>query len=97
MFSQEILECPECGFEYIHLVAIRVLRQREVTEITAKGITIKDDLNKTRGVIIELDYLCENDHYGTITLNFHEGQTLLSHKLHKLPTDLNTLPDIWRD
>ena len=88
--------CPVCGFEYVHPIGVRVTREKEVTEITSKGISIRDATNPGRGVIIEFEYVCENGHHGAITLTFHKGETYLGHEeLQQLEHD--EWETVWRN
>jgi len=74
------LVCPVCGCLFVHPIAVRVIRAKETAEITNEGIFIRETENPRRGVIIELEYVCENGHHGVITLSFHEGSTYVGHK-----------------
>jgi len=90
----ENLVCPICGFEYVHPIAVRVTRAKEMTEITSKGIFIRDAINPGRGVIIEMVYACENGHRGVIILTFHRGITYVEHR--KLSKSRYKWKTIWR-
>ena len=93
--------CPQCGFEFIHLIRLTCLRGTDLTTITAKGIFVEEAENKTRGVRITLEYQCENGHRGEIILQFHKGNVFINHKT--IPTEYDEEghyvleADIWRD
>ena len=90
------LVCPICGFEFVHPISVRVTREKETTEITGKGIFIRDAENLGRGVIIELEYVCENGHHGIIRLRFYKGSTYVGHvELPELKHD--EWETIWRN
>ena len=89
------LVCPICGFEYVHPIGVKVTREKETTEVTSKGISIHEAENPGRGVIIELEFVCENGHHGVMGFKFHKGSTFVGYR--ELPELEGKWETIWRD
>jgi len=89
------LFCPICGFDYIHITALKCLRQTDETIVTKEGILVKQCSNNMRGVKIAIQYCCESGHAGEIILQFHKGCVYLAHKV--LPEAEVPHEDVWRD
>jgi hypothetical protein len=95
--EDEILKCPQCGFSSLHLISVSVHRKTDKTTVSNEGITIKEEENKTRGVIVALEYQCENyGHHGIIVYQFHKGLVYIEHET-LAPVGMTDLKDIWRD
>jgi hypothetical protein len=89
------LTCPLCGFDYVHITALKCLRQTDETVVTKEGTFVRQSFNDMRGVKTTIQYRCENGHVGEIILQFHKGCVYLAHKV--LPEAEVPHEDIWRD
>lgn len=100
-FSEPALVCPECGFEYVHPVAVECCPAgpKGFVRIDAKGVHLDPaSAPYGRGVDIMLNFFCENGHLFTYRLKFHKGLTFLERTVKDLPEDAKEYPDtIWRD
>ena len=90
------LFCPQCGFEFVHIIALTCLRGTDETVITSEGICVRTAENLSRGVRIALEYVCENGHRGRIIFQFHKGVVYLDHESLPDTEDLEGFRDIWR-
>lgn len=88
------LACPQCGFEYVHIIKLKCLRGNDETLVTSERICVHEAKGEGRGVKITLEYACENGHHGNIVFHFHEGMTY--YKNEKL-ANIEDWKDIWRD
>jgi len=90
------LKCPQCGFEYVHMVSVSVQRKLDKTIVSNEYIAIKEEKNPSRGAILTLEYVCENGgHHGELIFQFYKGIIYVEHKL--LEPAVGELKDIWRD
>lgn len=92
--EEKPLTCPQCGFEYVHIIQLKCLRGSDETKITNQGILVHEAKGEGRGVKTTLEYVCENGHHGNIILHFHEGMTYYKHEVLPKTEDIQ---DIWRD
>jgi hypothetical protein len=89
------LACPICGFDYVHITALKCLRQTDKTIITKEGTLVRQSFNDMRGVKTTIQYFCENGHAGEIIFQFHKGCVYLVHRI--LQKEERSHEDIWRD
>jgi hypothetical protein len=52
-----VLLCPQCGFEYLHIVKATIHRRRDKITVVRDNVTIKDEANTSRGATITIEYL----------------------------------------
>ena len=88
------ITCPQCGFEYVHIVQLKCLRGNDETKITNQGILVHEAKNEGRGVKTTLEYVCENGHHGNIIFDFHKE---MSYYKHEVLPETKDFQDIWRD
>jgi hypothetical protein len=97
------LLCPECedAFDYVHPVCVDVDRGGDVVNVDADGVGFGTRPRTARGVIIRVDFVCENGHQFALRLQFHKGQTFLgASTLPPAPPDARGIAHIrtiWRD
>ena len=96
----EVLLCPQCGFEYIHILSVKVADNKNLHRIDAEGYSKDADTEETqraasgRGARIYIEYACENGHHGYLIFKFHKGNTFVEHE--KLASTIG-YKDLWRD
>lgn len=88
--------CPQCGYTNIHPIGVSVLRGTDETTVTSASITVKEAENDNRGVVITMEYACENGHHGNIIFHFCKGETLISHQILQSYDTLD-FETIWRE
>lgn len=93
-FGGTTLKCPQCGFSYLHPVSLSVHRGNDKTTIDGESITIKQEENKTRGVTIIMEYVCENKDHGKLIFQFYKGHVEVHHEVLEPIEEWET---IWRD
>jgi hypothetical protein len=98
--GEELLLCPECGFNYIHPISVKVATNKKVVSVDAEGTTIiraptaeTEQAIRQRGARIYLEYNCENGHHGYIILQFRKGNTFIEHEKLAITNEVKTL---WR-
>ena len=91
------LDCPQCGFNFVHPIAVNILRGTDITIINSKGITVSEEKNKNRGVTITLEYACENYHHGELIFQFNKGETITWHNALKPFENNGEYETIWRN
>lgn len=91
----QVLSCPKCGLEYLHIIKVDVYRKRDKITIKSEEISIADDENTTRGSIISIEYACEEGHHGLIIFHFYKGNVETRHK--PLPELSGAYEDLFRD
>jgi hypothetical protein len=74
------LLCPQCGDEFLHITKVSVHRGEDKITITSGNVSIDEQKNDSRGVIIEIEYLGECIHRGVITFHFYKGNVEVHHK-----------------
>ena len=89
------LKCPQCNFDYIHLLSVVVLRGTDQTRISSEGIFVQEAENRMRGVRISIEYHCENGHHGRIIMQFYKGNVFVEHENLPIVT-AERGHDIWR-
>ena len=92
---KDALKCPFCDFDYLHILSVSVHRGLDKTIINNKGIFVKQEKNELRGVVLIVEFCCENGHHFNTIIHFHEGSTFIEHE--KLETPCTDIKDIWRD
>lgn len=95
IIGRSLLLCPQCNFEYLHIIKTTVHRRRDKISIVKENISIKDEINTSRGVTITIEYLCESNHRGEIIFHFYKGNVEVYHRC--LPPAPHDLQDIFRD
>jgi len=101
--GQSFLLCPQCGFEFLHITKVSVHRGEDKITITGDNISIEEQKNTSRGVIIVIEYKGECIHCGEIILHFYKGNVEVNHRpLKDRPTDehgmfKDDIDDIFRD
>lgn len=97
--STETLRCPFCGFEYVHIEAVKVNAGGEITEVTSSGLCYWRGKASGRGARIDITFWCENGHRWTRSLQFHKGMTFVEDTLLEEVEDfeLPAWKDLWRD
>ena len=91
------LLCPECEdpFDYVHPVCVDVDRGAMSSTSTPTGWAFGTRPRAPRGVIIRVDFVCENGHQFALRLQFYKGQTLLgASTLPPAPVNEYGAPDI---
>jgi len=95
--GQSILLCPQCDFEFLHIIQTSVHRGDDKIIIGADEVSIIDEKNTTRGSMVSIEYAGECGHHGVISFHFYKGNIETHHKrLPELsePLDFN---DLFRD
>jgi hypothetical protein len=87
------LECPQCGFEYVHPTLVEVNAGGSITTIDHDGTRMSAGEAAGRGVRIRLNFSCEGGHRFSVVFDFHKGNTGVVAYLD------DTVPEttIWRD
>ena len=98
-----ILACPVCGFEYVHLLSVKVATGQDLTVVDSEGTRVvrggtveSKKAVENRGARIVIEYWCEEGHRGKLILQFHEGIVFVEHEPLD-PLNVRGLRDIWRD
>lgn len=95
MLFMHIEVCPICGNNFVHMTAMKCLRETDETTVTNDGILTKKATNDMRGVKITIQYSGECNHAWKVIRQFYKGKTYLTCKV--LPEEEASRPDIWRD
>jgi len=77
--GQSLLLCPQCGYEFLHITKVSVHRGEDKITITGDNISIDEQKNTSRGVIIVIEYEGECVHRGEIILHFCKGNVYVYH------------------
>ena len=93
--SEDTLKCPFCDFDCLHILSISVHRGMDKTVINNKGIFVKEEKNKLRGVVLIVEFCCEEGHHFNTITHFHKGSVYVEHE--KLKTSCADIRDVWRD
>jgi len=91
-----LLKCPVCGFYYTQptRVAVSPIEGKTRCEIDASGVTLTKVMPVGRGIIIAMDFQCEEGHAWETTFTFHKGTTSVKTRIKEVsPYE----PVIWRD
>jgi C4-type Zn-finger protein len=64
------ITCPVCGFEYTHIGSVELINHE------ASGF----DEYGTRGNQVRINMNCENEHYFTLIIAHHKGNTYVGAK-----------------
>ncbi|MBU1209012.1 MAG: hypothetical protein KKH04_19165 [Proteobacteria bacterium] len=95
-----ILECPFCKCQEVHMQAVEVNRKGEITCIDSHGTKVQAGNPSGRGARVELTFFCEGGHKWTHSLQFHKGAVLLENKIliDGCLTCMEAFTsDLWRD
>src|SRR4051794_19419046 len=76
--EQREIECPRCGFEYMHPIEVVVNRGGEITTVDHNGTTMSAGEPDGRGVSILIRFQCEDGHQSLMKVSFHKGVTMTS-------------------
>jgi hypothetical protein len=96
-FDAPAVHCPACDFEYMYPTRVEVDRGGEVVQVDAEGVGFAWRRRAARGVIITLEFACENGHRSRLGLRFHKGQTYVRSEVLGAIADDAWPPTIWRD
>lgn len=95
---ENLMECPYCKCQEVHLQAVEVNRGGEITSIDQDGTKLKAGEPSGRGVRVEMILWCEAGHKWRHSLQFNKGALLIEDNLL-----LNGCPnccqghELWRD
>jgi len=92
--NNELL-CPQCDFNYLHIVKVIVARRTDDITVEKDRVEIREGGSPTRGNVIAMEYVGECRHHGLIIFNFHKGNVHVWHK--KLAEPRGAPQDIFRD
>lgn len=93
--SENMVICPACGTDYVHLVGSGVRGQTDLTLITGDGLHFVSGLpDNARGSAVITLYWCEGEDVFARIERFYKGQTFITTAI--LP-GLDSLPTLWRD
>lgn len=96
MANNQILSCPFCSCDCLHIENVRVNRGGEVTHVNHDGTRLRAGTPSGRGARIEVTLFCENGHEWTSSLQFHKGTLTSENQL--LSEDAGHFShDLWRD
>lgn len=72
----DLVRCPKCLNENVHLGRVRVEQGTIITTVTREQAeTVPAAPHPRRGSVVCVDFLCECDHDFTWILKFHKGAT----------------------
>ena len=90
-----VVRCPECGFDYVHLVGVNVYQLTVTTVVGPNGGTNREHGDHTpfgnRGSTAELTCQCESGHRFVLRFSFHKGN------LFAWRAAEGTAPELWPD
>ena len=99
---EDTKKCPNCGYGWVHPVAVYVRTDMELHTITCKGHEVQSTFStwpcsKTppRGVIIAREYLGECGHRWLETEQFHKGEVFQGRM--DLVSYVGPTETIWRN
>ena len=98
--KETMLKCPYCGIEEIHIQAVKVNRNGEVTVVDRDGTKMRSESPSGRGARVELTLWCEGGHKWRHSLQFHKGNVFVENEvlIDGCPTCLEAFTsDLWRD
>jgi len=78
----------------VHIIQVSVNRERDKIIARHDEVSIKEEANTTKGVIISIEYVCESFHHGLIFFHFFEGNVEICHK--PLPQLKGEFKDLFR-
>jgi hypothetical protein len=76
-FPEGVLVCPQCGFDYLHLLRVEATAQALVAVVGAVAhrlLPAPAAGGTGRGSAVVLWLLCENGHRFAWSMHFHKGQ-----------------------
>ena len=94
----QLLQCPVCKWEMVHPIGVSIAPVFGNVQVSVTSEEIKTTSTnlseKTRGIVISLDFTCEEGHAFTHTFQFHKGGTyILTEQKSEEPEN----GVIWRD
>lgn len=97
IIKQEVLCCPVCGFDSVHIGTVCVLQNNVATIVERCVDRVVEQKNGTRGSIVEIDFLCEAGHFFKQAFDFHKGTT--TRRVIAADTDDGgqLFSELWRD
>src|SRR4051812_44848477 len=89
--------CPACGESNLHPTRVEVDRGGEVVEVDAAGVGFTWRRPPARGVVILVEFVCENACRSGLRFAFHKGTTYVQteRRGHVVPDAFP--PTIWRN
>lgn len=85
LLGEPVLVCPICKGSYVAPIALRCLppgQQRGLLSISSEGVYLNPIIQAdSRGVKIDLVFLCEGGHKFTYVLHFHKGNTHVTREM----------------
>lgn len=100
MFSPHMttIECPECGFEFIHMGKITVAQNDRRDEIWRGGLkTTFGNKVVGRGAVVEIEMEGECGHRFVLALQFHKGCTYIAAFNVRDSVSRFDVDELWRD
>jgi len=94
--ENNIITCPFCDCDCVHMESVQVNRGGELTEIGYDGTRLRAGSPSGRGARVETTLFCEYGHKWTSVLQFHKG-TLTSENHLISETSGNFCHDLWRN
>jgi len=94
-----LLKCPFCDNEYVHIINVMVNQGGLIAIITNGEIrSIKGGMPELRGSSIRMEYLGECGHQWVSTQDFHKGNVFVETTLLKSDVELSLdFDELWRD
>lgn len=97
VIGQSILLCPQCNFEYLHIISVSIHRGDDKITISADEVSIINEKNMTRGVTVSIEYSGECGHHGLIIFHFYKGNIETYHQSLPEPPQPMESKDLFRD
>lgn len=94
-----LIACPFCNFNYVHIESVQVNRGGEITEIGHEGTKLKSGAPAGRGSSVCITMWCESGHKWNHHLLFHKGQIETSDEI-LITGDASWqdyVEELWRD
>ena len=96
--QQDLLCCPECGFDYVHIGCVNIEQgHQKIHAIEDFAITNGSSRHETkRGSEVQVTFWCENGHEFEYRFSFCKGQTSVELYKTDIYAEVNHL-ELWRN
>ena len=96
--QQDLICCPVCGFDYVHIGSVNV-EQGHHRICATENTVITEASNRhegVRGSEATIIFWCEGGHQFEYRFAFHKGQTSVQLYCAELPEESDQ-PELWRN